>query len=143
MSDPEQSQKPSTPDALPLNIERLLHAAANDEEIRSRLIRGREWLSDPSLELTESEREILRAVPAEQLGQMIDAVGRAKPPFPTSADLEPQWVCQGIRPYSQWSPVRGIRPHQRILRTPIDNPGCIVVIAVLAALIALVWMLVH
>ncbi len=61
--------------AIPVGIEKVLYLAASDSAFKARLLSRRdETLADAGLKLDPSERELLRAIPAEQLRSMIDRI---------------------------------------------------------------------
>jgi hypothetical protein len=68
MADPRDDGLPP----VPTGIQRLLRLASVDEAFRAELIARRDSVATPAgIELTASERAVLRAIPAPQLGAMI------------------------------------------------------------------------
>lgn len=60
---------------VPIGVEKLLYQAAADSAFRSRLLHDREaTLQEPGVHLSESERAIVRSVPAATLSTMIDQI---------------------------------------------------------------------
>lgn len=117
---------------LPRTLEQILARAAADPLFREALLADRlAAVEERGHRLTPSERNILLAVPADQLGAMVDHLASGV----VDVTEPPVYACQGIRPEMSAgiSPTRGIRPD-----SPVKGirPGCVLLTAAAATVAA-------
>ncbi len=79
---------------VPVGLQRLLRLASVDRRFRRELLQRRAELAETvPIQLTKSERAILNAVPAQQLGAMVDHM---PPPAPSRRDFLRQTAFSSV-----------------------------------------------
>lgn len=97
---------------MPTAIERILSEAAADPSFREQLLDDRlAAIEQRGYQLSDAERAMLEAVPAEQLRAMLDRL--ASMPLPQPSDSDAVYATLGIRPEREL--VRGTRAGRVIL----------------------------